>query len=53
MFINGTSSSQKVEKILMTKQVLDAPACQKAMKTLKQWKKIIMENRQITIREVA
>ena len=40
------SSSQKIDKMLMAKPVLDAPAHQQWMKILK-WK-----NRQITINEV-
>lgn len=36
MFISGTSSSQKAEKMLMTMPALDAPARQQPMKTLKQ-----------------
>jgi hypothetical protein len=36
-----------------TKPILDDPARQQPMKTLKQWEKVIMENRRITISEVA
>ena len=41
-----------VEKILMTKPILDAPAFQQPMKTFEAVEKTIMENRQIAIREV-
>lgn len=45
-FINGTRSSQKVEKM----PGLDASPRRQPIKTLRQWKKTVMENRRITIR---
>jgi hypothetical protein len=41
MFIRGTSSSQRVDKMLMSKFVLGAPARQQAMETLKQCKELL------------